>query len=159
MILTELRRLADELDVEAATDAETDDPLQLIGRRDVRTCNSWFHNIPLAVKGRPRCTLEMHPDDAKARGLADGHPVRIRSRVGSAVVPLAITDALMPGVCSLPHGWGHTAPDAPAMKLDIASAHAGVNCNELTDDAVLENIVGNAVLNGVPVTVERHEPL
>jgi anaerobic selenocysteine-containing dehydrogenase len=149
-ILTEVARLRDE----GLAPLERADELRLIGRRDPRTNNSWFHNIPTGVLGRERCTLQMHPEDAAKRELEAGGRVRIRSRVGEVVAPLEITDALMPGVVSLPHGWGHRGA---GLRMKLASEHAGVNCNDLVDDAVLEGMVANAVFNGVPVSVKREE--
>src|SRR6185369_10525934 len=122
----------------------------LIGRRDLRSNNSWMHNAPVLVKGKARCTLLIHPDDAGRLGLADGDVARVRSRVGAVAVPVEVTDAIMPGVVSIPHGWGH---DLPGVRLGVASAHAGVNCNRLVDESALDPLSGNAILNGVPVTV------
>ncbi len=130
--------------------------LVLIGRRDVRTNNSWLHNVPMSVKGRDRCTLLINPDDAAERRLAHGDPVRISTRVGSLVAPLEVSDEIMQGVVSLPHGWGH---DRPGMRLHLARANARVSLNDLTDDRLLEPVVGNAILNGVPVRVEAARPL
>ena len=130
--------------------------LQMIGRRDVRTNNSWLHNVPVAVKGRDRCTLLMHPADAARRALESGEPVRIRSRVGEVVARLEVSDEMMEGVVSLPHGWGH---DRPGMQIPLAEAHARVSLNDLTDEQRLEPVVGNAILNGLPVEVESaHDP-
>jgi anaerobic selenocysteine-containing dehydrogenase len=125
--------------------------LVLIGRRDLRSNNSWMHNLRVLVKGDPRCTMQVHPDDARRLGLADGGLARVTSRVGRVAVPVEITDAVMPGVVSIPHGWGH---DAPGTQLAIAAAHAGVNSNLLADELALDPLSGNAVLNGLPVTVE-----
>ncbi len=143
----ELARLAAELPA-----APISPPgLRLIGRRDVRTCNSWLHNTRVGTKGRERCTLQMHPDDAAERGLLDRKVVRIVSRVGAVEAPLELSTDLRPGVVSLPHGWGHRGP---GLRMALAEAHPGVSCNDLVDDAVLEPVVGNAVFNGVPVTIE-----
>lgn len=92
----------------------------------------------------------MHPDDAARLGLTDGGPAEVTSRVGKVVAPVEVTDEILAGVVSLPHGWGH---DDPAADMAVAAAHAGVNCNVLTDDGPLDPLSGNAVLNGVPVTV------
>src|SRR5207342_3026541 len=97
------------------------------------------------VKGPERCTLLMHPDDARARGLSSGQSVQVRSRVGSVTVPLALTDAVMPGVVSLPHGWGH---GRPGVQLRVASAHAGVSLNDLTDDRAVDPLLGTAAFSG-----------
>jgi anaerobic selenocysteine-containing dehydrogenase len=125
--------------------------LLLVGRRDLRSNNSWMHNLEHLVRGRLRCTLWVHPDDATRLGLADGAPARVRSRAGRVEVPVEVTDAIMPGVVSVPHGWGH---DAPGIALRVASAHPGVNSNLLADELAMDPLSGNAVLNGIPVTVE-----
>ena len=123
----------------------------LIGRRDLRSNNSWMHNLELLVKGNPRCTMLVHPDDAARLGLADAGLARVRSRAGTVDVPVEVTDAIMPGVVSIPHGWGHDAPDA---QLRVAREHAGVNSNLLADELAIDPLSGNAVLNGIPVAVE-----
>ncbi len=127
-------------------------PMVLIGRRDLRSNNSWMHNLGVLVKGNPRCTMHVHRADARRLGLADGGRARVVSRTGAIEVPVEVTDAIMPGVVSIPHGWGHDEPDA---RLRIAAAHAGVNSNRLADELALDPLSGNAVLNGIPVTVER----
>ncbi len=109
-----------------------------------------MHNSHRLVKGKPRCTLLMHPQDAAEAGLDDGATATVTSRVGSVDVPVEVTEDMMPGVVSLPHGWGHDAAD---IRLSVASEHAGVNSNELTDEAEVDAISGNAVLNGIPVSV------
>lgn len=123
--------------------------LVLIGRRGRRDCNSWMHNSERLTKGRSRHHLWMHPQDLSARGLTDGAEVTVTSRVGSVRVEVAATEDVMPGVVSLPHGFGHA--DNPGMSR--ASAYAGVSPNDLTDPLLLD-VSGNAALNGVPVTVE-----
>jgi anaerobic selenocysteine-containing dehydrogenase len=124
--------------------------LLLIGRRHVRSNNSWLHNSQRLVKGKPRCTLLMHPDDAAGRGLADGAVARVRSRVGAVEVPVEITPDIQPGVVSLPHGWGH---GRAGVRLAVAQAHAGVSLNDLVDDQRVDVLTGTAVLNGTPVEV------
>jgi anaerobic selenocysteine-containing dehydrogenase len=110
-----------------------------------------MHNLPALVKGRDRCTLQISPRDADRIGLNGASSVRITSRVGSLVAPVEITADLMPGVVSLPHGWGH---DIEESRLRVAKAHAGVNTNVLTDDRAYDVVSGTAVLFGTPVTVE-----
>ena len=124
--------------------------LKLIGRRHVRDNNSWMHNYRRLVKGRSRCTLLMHPDDMLHRDIEDGTLVTLSSRAGSVQVPAEACKDMMPGVVSLPHGYGH---DRPGIRMHIAEAHAGVSCNDVTDELALDELSGNAVLNGVPVTV------
>jgi anaerobic selenocysteine-containing dehydrogenase len=128
------------------------DGLVLIGRRQLRSNNSWLHNSARLVKGKPRCTLLMHPDDAARAGLEDGATARVRSRVGEVELPVEVTDRIMPGVVSIPHGWGH---DRPGVRLEVASRHAGVSVNDLTDELAVDELSGNAALSGVPVTVVR----
>jgi anaerobic selenocysteine-containing dehydrogenase len=126
------------------------DELVLIGRRHVRSNNSWMHNYHRLVKGKPRHQLLMHPDDMVSRGLADGQQVRVTSRVGAIEVQVSSSVDMMRGVVSLPHGWGH---GRPGVKMDIAAAQSGESANDLTDERALDAVSGNAVLNGVPVTV------
>jgi anaerobic selenocysteine-containing dehydrogenase len=107
-----------------------------------------MHNLPVLVKGTERCTLQVHPDDAERHGLLDGEPAELRSRAGSVLAPVEVTDTVMPGVCSLPHGWGH---DVPGTVQRVASVHAGANSNLVADELLVDAVSGNAVLNGIPV--------
>lgn len=135
----------------ATLDAPTDDgTMVLIGRRHIRSNNSWMHNVDVLVKGRDRCTLQVHPDDAERLGLAEGADARVSSRVGRLDAPVEITDRVRPGVVSLPHGWGH---DLPGVEMAVAGRRPGVNVNLLTDGAELDPLSGNAVLNGIPVDI------
>ena len=129
--------------------APADGPV-LVGRRNLRSNNSWMHNLPMLVRGPSQCTLHVHPEDAERYGLTDGAPALLRSRTGSIEAEVEITDAVMPGVVSLPHGWGH---DAPTARLGVASAHAGANSNILADERLIDALSGNAVLNGIPVAL------
>jgi len=124
--------------------------LVLVGRRDLRSNNSWMHNVEVLVKGKERCTLQVHPVDAARLHLDDAKDATIRSRVGVVTAPVEITHAIMPGVVSLPHGWGH---DQPGSRMEVASRRPGVNSNVLTDEQVIDPLSGNAVLNGIPVEV------
>jgi anaerobic selenocysteine-containing dehydrogenase len=126
------------------------DSLSLIGRRELRSNNSWMHNSERLVRGRNRCTLQMHPDDARARALDDGVTVRVSSRVGAVVAPLEVTDRVMRGVVSLPHGWGH---GRTGTTMPVANRHPGVSINDLTDDQRIDTLTGNAGFSGVPVSV------
>jgi anaerobic selenocysteine-containing dehydrogenase len=121
----------------------------LIGRRQLRSNNSWMHNLPALVKGKDRCTLQVNPDDALRLGLADGGRARVRSGAGELTAPVEVTEEIMPGVVSIPHGWGH---DVPGVRLGVASEHAGVNSN-LVSPVEVDVPSGNAVLNGIPVEV------
>jgi anaerobic selenocysteine-containing dehydrogenase len=124
--------------------------LVLIGRRHLRSNNSWMHNAERLVKGRDRCTLMIHPGDASSRGITEGARVKIRTRVGEVEGAAELTEEISPGVVSLPHGWGH---HRPGTSLQIAGAHAGVSLNDLTDDARVDALSGNASFSGVPVEV------
>ncbi|MCF6263571.1 MAG: molybdopterin oxidoreductase family protein [Xanthomonadales bacterium] len=124
----------------------------LIGRRDPRTCNSWLHNSYRMVKGKNRCTALIHPADADSIGIVQGQAVKVTSRAGSLELEVAISNEIMPGVISIPHGWGHGKANT---RLDIANQHAGVSANQLTDEKLVDVLSGNAVLNGVPVEVTR----
>ncbi|WP_277372661.1 molybdopterin oxidoreductase family protein [Pseudomonas sp. AA-38] len=143
LLLADLARFAEQA-------ASAADELLLIGRRHVRSNNSWMHNYHRLVKGKPRHQLLMNPADLASRGLADGQRVQVRSRVGSIEVEVAASDEVMAGVVSLPHGWGHARP---GVQLDIARAQPGASANDLTDERRLDALSGNAVLNGVPVQV------
>lgn len=142
--------LDDLLRLEESIEALADRQLVLVGRRDLRSNNSWMHNIEVLVKGRPRCTLHVHPDDAARLGVTDGGPATVTSRVGQLTAVVEVTEAIRQGVVSLPHGWGH---DHPGTRLRIASERAGVNSNVLTDQAVIDPMSGNAALNAIPVSV------
>jgi anaerobic selenocysteine-containing dehydrogenase len=130
----------------------------LIGRRQLRSNNSWMHNVGHLVRGKDRCTAQIHPDDAERFGLEDGGRVKVSSERGAIEVPVEVTDGIMPGVVSIPHGWGH---DEEGVQLNIASEHAGANSNVLADDLAIDVPSGNAVLNGIPVelsAVRAEEP-
>jgi anaerobic selenocysteine-containing dehydrogenase len=144
VVLGDVDRLRDGLD------GRRDHRFVLVGRRQLRSNNSWMHNVNVLVKGKPRCTLQLHPDDAGELGLASGDPARVRSRVGEVIVPVEVTDGIRPGVVSIPHGWGH---DRPGIRLGVAQEHAGVNSNLLADEELFDVVSGNAVLNGIPVDV------
>ncbi|KQX77419.1 molybdopterin oxidoreductase family protein [Streptomyces sp. Root1310] len=124
------------------------DELVLVGRRHLRSNNSWMHNVPALTGGTNRCTLHIHPEDAERLGVRDGAPVRIKGAGGEVTAPAEVTDGVRPGVVSLPHGWGH---DRPGTRLSHAATDPGVNVNQLLDGSLLDPLSGNAVLNGVPV--------
>ncbi len=125
--------------------------LLLVGRRHLRDNNSWMHNVPKLMAGRPRCTLMVHPDDARARGLTDGAPAVVRSRVGHVTVPVEVTDDVMRGVVSLPHGYGH---GRPGTQQRIAAAYPGISVNDVTDELAIDALSGNAAFSATPVEVE-----
>ncbi|MFD9433658.1 molybdopterin oxidoreductase family protein [Streptomyces sp. NPDC060002] len=124
------------------------DELVLVGRRHLRSNNSWMHNVPALTGGTNRCTLHIHPEDAERLGVLDGAPVRVKGAGGEVTAPAEVTDGVRRGVVSLPHGWGH---DRPGTRLSHAATDPGVNVNQLLDGSLLDPLSGNAVLNGVPV--------
>ena len=143
-VVADVKRVADQL---AAPAGE----MVIIGRRHVRSNNSWMHNLPLLAKGPNRCTALVHPDDARRLGLADGGNARITGRTGHPIVAqVEVSDEMMPGVVSVPHGWGH---DLPESKLKVAGERPGANLNAVLDDTLIDPLSGNAVLGGVPVSV------
>jgi len=131
-----------------ANDASSDGGLLLIGRRDLRSSNSWMHNIEALVSGRERCVLFVHPGDAERAGVRDGETATLESRVYCGPVPVHVTDEIMQGVVSLPHGWGHS--DVRRWQK-VAAARAGTSVNNWTDDGDVEGVVGQSILNGIPV--------
>jgi len=125
---------------------------RLIGRRHVRSNNSWLHNSHRLLKGPNRCTLMIHPDDAAGLGLADGDVAEVFNHVGTVELPIEITEDIMPSVVSMPHGYGH---GRKGVKLSVAAEKPGVSMNDLTDPAIVDDLSGNAVLNCVPVKIKK----
>jgi anaerobic selenocysteine-containing dehydrogenase len=111
-----------------------------------------MHNVKVLVQGKDRCTLIIHPDDAEARSLLSGDVARVSSEAGVLEVPVEVSDEMMSGVVSLPHGWGH---DRPGARLSVAREHAGVNSNVLAPGGFIDALSGNAAVNGIPVEVVR----
>ncbi|MFI6492624.1 molybdopterin oxidoreductase family protein [Streptomyces sp. NPDC050564] len=146
-IVDDLPRLRDALRERPAA-------LVLVGRRHLRSNNSWMHNVPALTGGSNRCTLHIHPEDAERLGLADGAAVRVKGAGGEVTAPAEITDAVRRGVVSLPHGWGH---DRPGTRMSHAALDPGVNVNQLLDGSLLDPLSGTAVLNGVPVELALTE--
>ncbi|MDR7308835.1 molybdopterin-dependent oxidoreductase [Rhodoferax saidenbachensis] len=144
MLLQDLQRAAQDLRRPAPD-------LVIIGRRDVRTNNSWMHNLPLLAKGPFRCTALVHPDDAARHGLTDGAMATLRNGERSVQAQVHVSDQMMPGVVSLPHGWGHNLAGA---QLSVAAERPGANINALLDDQLRDPLSGNAVLGGVAITME-----
>jgi len=126
--------------------------LLVIGRRHVRSNNSWMHNAHRLVKGKDRCTVLLHPHDAAALAIGEGDLLTLRSRVGEICLPVQISDSIMPGVASVPHGWGH---DRVGTHLSVAEKHAGASLNDLTDDQAVDGVNGVAVLNGFWVRAQK----
>lgn len=148
VLLDELPKLAEHLRRDHAGSGN----LRLIGRRDVRSNNSWMHNAPRLVKGKPRHQLLMHPSDLAARGIGDGARVRISSRTGQLETEVVASADMMPGVVCLPHGFGHMREGTRTTR---ARQVPGESYNDLSDPQALDAASGNAALNGLPVQVER----
>jgi len=140
--------LADLARLEAALD-RPEGGLTLVGRRQVRTANSWTHNVEVLVKGKEACTVQVNPGDAKRLGLEDGKLARVESDTGLVDVVVEVTDEVRAGVVSIPYGWGH---GMDGTRQRVATAHPGVNVNVLTGTDV-DPLSGNATLNGIPVTL------
>ena len=144
MLLDDVKRAAADL-------ARATDDIVIIGRRHVRSNNSWMHNLPLLAKGPNRCTALVHPSDAARLGLVDGRLARIRGKSGQPIeAEVQVSDEMMPGVISVPHGWGHDLADT---RLGVAAVRPGANLNAVLDESLLDPLSGNAVLGGVPVSV------
>ncbi|MFC3577308.1 molybdopterin oxidoreductase family protein [Streptomyces yaanensis] len=148
-IADDLPRLRQALDDRA-------DGLVLVGRRHLRSNNSWLHNVPALTGGSNRCTLHIHPEDAERFGLVDGAQVRVKGAGGAVTAPVEVTEGIRRGVVSLPHGWGH---DRPGTRMSHAALDPGVNVNQLLDGSLLDPLSGNAVLNGVPVELAALAPV
>ncbi|WP_217554852.1 molybdopterin oxidoreductase family protein [Streptomyces sp. GbtcB6] len=144
------RPIADDLPRLRAALAGRPAGLVLVGRRHLRSNNSWMHNVPALTGGTNRCTLHIHPEDAERLGVRDGADVRVKGAGGEVVTPAEVTDGVRPGVVSLPHGWGH---NRPGTRLSHAATAPGVNVNQLLDGSLLDPLSGNAVLNGIPIEV------
>ena len=142
-LLDDLPRLAARLD-------RAPEELVLVSRRHLRSNNSWLHNVAPLMKGRDRCTLLMHGDDAKRRDVQSGDLVTVTSSGGHIEVPVEVTDAIMPGVVSMPHGWGH---GKAGTRMSVANGSPGVNTNVLSPPTFIDEPSGNGALNGIPVTV------
>jgi anaerobic selenocysteine-containing dehydrogenase len=138
--------------LQASLEKIVSDGMLLIGRRDLRSNNSWMHNLHVLTKGKDRCTLHIHPADAARLNLMDGETATVTSDSGSVELPTEITDAIMPGVVSIPHGWGH---NLAGTSMRVAHQHAGVNVNILVDGHRVDPLSGNAVLNGIAVKVGK----
>ena len=132
--------------------SQKSDAFTLIGRRSLRSNNSWMHNSEKLMKGRNRCTALMNENDASALGLQNNEMVRVHSRVGSVEIPVEITNDMLRGVISIPHGFGHNRPNT---NWKVAQQHAGVSANDLTDDTVIDELTGNAAFSNVSVRVQK----
>lgn len=140
-MLQDLQRAASDI-------AQPVPDMVIVGRRDVRSNNSWMHNLPILAKGPFRCTALVNPADAQRLGLADGALARISNRGRSIEAQIQISDEMMRGVVSLPHGWGH---GLPGTRMLLAAERPGANHNALLDEDWRDPLSGNAVLSGVPV--------
>ncbi len=146
LMVQDVHRAARELE-----NTVLDGVLTLIGRRELRSNNSWMHNVSRLTRGEPRCTVMIHPTDAAQHGLQDGQTISLTSRIGQISLPAQITDAIMPGVISVPHGYGH---DRGGANSGVDAKYAGQSINDLTDERALDELTGNAALCGIPVTLE-----
>ncbi|BBY20706.1 hypothetical protein MSTO_09110 [Mycobacterium stomatepiae] len=142
--------LLDDLPRLAARLRRPAEPLVLVSRRHLRSNNTWLHNVPALMKGKDRCTLLIHPDDAARCGVSDNDVVTVKSEAGEIKVPVEVTDAIKPGVVSMPHGWGH---GMPGTRMSVANGSPGVNTNALSVPTFIDEPSGNGALNGIPVTV------
>lgn len=133
---------------------DEEDGLLLIGRRHLRSNNSWLHNSYRMVKGKERCTLLIHPKDAAENDIKNDELVEVRSNVGRESIKAEISDEVMVGTVSIPHGWGH---HREGIRMEVAEAHAGISMNDLVDDFVVDPLSGVSVINGIPVTIEKLE--
>jgi anaerobic selenocysteine-containing dehydrogenase len=151
VVVADVPRVLADLEAEEVRQADPGEhDLLMIGRRHLRSNNSWMHNVPRLTKGRALLTLMVHPADASVRGIADGTTVAVTSRVGSIEVPVQVTDEVMPGVVSLPHGFGH---DRPGTGWRHAAGLPGASANDITDATRFDPLSGNAAVQGVPVSV------
>jgi anaerobic selenocysteine-containing dehydrogenase len=142
--------LLDDLSRLAARMERPAEPLVLVSRRHLRSNNTWMHNVPALMKGKDRCTLLIHPDDAARCGVADDDVVTVKSAAGEIKVPVEITSAIKPGVVSMPHGWGH---GKPGTRMSVANDSPGANTNALSPPTFIDEPSGNGALNGIPVTI------
>ncbi|HEY9302784.1 MAG TPA: molybdopterin dinucleotide binding domain-containing protein, partial [Mycobacterium sp.] len=142
-LLDDLPRLAARLERPA-------EPLVLVSRRHLRSNNTWMHNVPALMKGKDRCTLLIHPDDAARCGVADDDVVTVKSAAGEIKVPVEVTDAIKSGVVSMPHGWGH---GKQGTRMSVANNSPGANTNVLSPPTFIDEPSGNGALNGIPVTI------
>ena len=141
----------ERLDKTLSAKAEGTYPFYLIGRRHLRSNNSWMHNSQRLTKGKNRCTLLIHPNDAITLNIKNDEKVKVTSNVGCVCLSVEITTEMMPKVVSIPHGWGH---HRKGIKLSIAQQHAGVSLNDLTDSKRLDSLTGNADFSGTRVKIE-----
>jgi anaerobic selenocysteine-containing dehydrogenase len=142
--------LLDDLSRLAARMERPAEPLVLVSRRHLRSNNTWMHNVPALMKGRDRCTLLIHPDDAARCGVTDDDVVTVKSAAGEIKVPVEITSAIKPGVVSMPHGWGH---GKSGTRMSVANNSPGANTNALSPPTFIDEPSGNGALNGIPVTI------
>lgn len=149
LFLNDLPRAAQALE---AAKVSKPDRFQLIGRRHLFDANSWLHNFPRLLKGKNRCVLLVHPEDARELEIETGQTVCLSSSVGRVEVPVKVSDEIMRGVVSLPHGWGH---HRTGVRLSVAADHPGVSMNDLIDDSMIDSLSGNAVINGIPVDIKK----
>jgi len=150
LFLNDLKRLNEEFHSLTAT-KNTDLPFSLISRRHLRNNNSWMHNSTLLMTGRERCTLLIHPVDAEQLNIENHQQVTVTSTIDSIQIPIEISDEMMPGVVSIPHGFGH---HRKGTNIKLAQENAGVSINDLTNDKLIDSLTGNANLSGTKVKIE-----
>lgn len=150
IIIKDVQRVREKLLDDQSRTVSGNGHLLLIGRRALRSNNSWMHNSERLVKGKPQCTLLIHPEDAAERALEQGQRAVMKSSTGSIEVPIEISDEMMPGVVCMPHGWGH---DRDGIQLSVAQANAGASINDLTDNQAIDGLCGTAAFSATPVTV------
>ncbi|AYJ50096.1 molybdopterin-dependent oxidoreductase [Rhodococcus sp. P1Y] len=137
-------------DLMASSEVPAEGQLLMIGRRHLRSNNSWMHNAPRLTKGKPRHQLLAHPEDLLSRGIEDGSVVSVTSAAGAIEIEVLATDRMMPGVVSIPHGFGH---QRAGVELSVASTVLGASANDITDPQQVDAVSANAILNGIPVTI------
>jgi len=153
VLVADLPRLLEGIgggsEVQRGPDLGSSGHVLLIGRRHLRSNNSWMHNLPRLMGGSNRATLQIHPADARANDLIDGGQVEVTSEIGSIAVQVEVTDSLMPGVVCLPHGWGHGT--RPGTSWKVAAEYPGASINDITDRRRFDPLSGNAAVTAVPV--------
>jgi len=155
LILPELQRLLKEYPAgkSAGKPHSHNGDFTLISRRELRSNNSWMHNFPRLQSGKNICTLYIHPDDAARLGIASGEKIKVTSRVSTVEIEAEVTDAILPGVVCMPHGYGHDRPDT---KIHHAQTNnVGASINDLTDETLRDELAGTAALNSTTVTISR----
>ncbi len=132
--------------------SQDDDGFLLIGRRNLRSNNSWMHNLHRMVKGPNTCTALIHPTDASRLQISTGEIIEVSSDVGQVQIEAEVSEEIMPGTISIPHGWGH---NRSGIRMSIAQEHAGVSFNDLADEKLVDELSGVSVINAIPIQVKK----